>query len=210
MGLVAAVAVIIYRSNILPPMTCSLLDLYVLSLLDRGVDTPYALQRDGGLSLGASTPALRRLAEARVVKRTEERGATNRPRHIYTLTASGRELARKGWREYFHAGRPPSDLDGILRLSDMAAHYGAGAVEVARFLKTASERKAALARRAAAVPESGNGLVYLSMRSRCEAVRLKGESDVLDQMAAEISKGRSRLLRSRKRSRSTGGVQQKS
>lgn len=191
-------------------MTCSLLDRYVLSLLDRGVDTPYALQRDGGLSLGASTPALRRLAEARVVKRTEERGATNRPRHIYTLTASGRELARNGWREYFHAGRFPSDLDSILRLSDMAAHCGVSAAEVARFLKTASERTATVARRVAAVPEPGDGLMYLSMRSRCEAARLKAESDVLGQMAAEISTGRSRLLRSRKKSKSTSGVPQKS
>ncbi len=190
-------------------MSISLLDLYVLSLLDRGLDTPYSLQRQGGLSLGASTPALRRLTETRMVKRTEEKGATNRPRHVYTLTASGRELARNAWREYFQAGRLPSDLDSILRLSDMAAHYGASATEVAQFLKTASERTAASARRAAAA-DADNGLLYLSMRSRCEAARLKAESAVLGQMAAEISTARSRLLRSRKKSQSTSGVTQKS
>jgi DNA-binding PadR family transcriptional regulator len=191
-------------------MRLPVLDLYVLSLLDHGLETAYSFQREVGLSLGASTPSLRRLMEARLVKRKEEEGTTNRPRHVYTLTLSGRERARNGWREYLHAGRLPSDLDSILRLSDMAAHYGASAAEVARFLKTASERTATISRRVAAVPEPGNGLMYLSMRSRCEAARLKAESDVLGQMAAEISTGRSRLLRSRKKSKSTSGVPQKS
>jgi DNA-binding PadR family transcriptional regulator len=133
----------------------SLLDIYVLALLDRGIETPYALQRQGGLSLGASTPSLRRLAEARLVKRKAEVGMTNRPRHVYTLTASGRELARNGWREPFQSGRLPSDLESILRLSEIAAHYGAPPAEVARFLRTASDRRATLARRAAAEPQEG-------------------------------------------------------
>ena len=185
------------------------LDLYVLSLLERGLETAYSLQREGGLSLGASTPSLRRLTEARLVKRKDEEGKTNRPRHVYTLTSSGRELARSAWREYSQPGRLPSDLDSVLRLSDMAAHYGAGAAEVARFLKTASDRRAILARRVAASPEEDDGLVYVPMRSRCESARLKAEAAVLGEMAAEISTGRSRLLRSRKKSQSTSGVPQK-
>ena len=190
-------------------MRLPVLDLYVLSLLERGLETAYSFQREVGLSLGASTPSLRRLAAARLVKRKKEEGTTNRPRHVYTLTSAGRELARNAWREYFQAGRLPSDLDSILRWSDMAAHYGASATEVAQFLKTASERTAASARRAAAA-DADNGLLYLSMRSRCEAARLKAESAVLGQMAAEISTARSRLLRSRKKSQSTSGVTQKS
>ncbi len=191
-------------------MRLPVLDLYVLSLLDRGLETAYSFQREVGLSLGASTPSLRRLTEARLVKRKDEEGKTNRPRHVYTLTSSGRELASSAWREYLQPGRLPSDLDSVLRVSDMAAHYGAGGAEVARFLKTASERTAILARRAAAVPEAGNGPMYVSMRSRCEATRLKAESDVLGQIAAEILTGRSRLRRSWKKSQSTSGVPQKS
>ena len=187
----------------------SLLNIYVLSLLDRGIDTPYAMQRQGGLSLGASTPSLRRLTEARLVKRKAEVGMTNRPRHVYTLTASGRELARNGWREYFQSGRLPSDLDSLLRLSDIAAHYGARPAEVARLLGTASGRRATLARRAAAAPEEGNGRMYLSIRARCEAARLKAEAEVLRQVAAEMSAARSRPLGSRKKLQSTTAVPQK-
>ena len=186
-----------------------LLDIYVLSLLDRGIETPYALHRQGGLSLGASTPSLRRLTAARLVKRKEEAGMTNRPRHVYTLTSSGRELARNGWREYFQSGRLPSDLDGLLRLSDIASHYGASPAEVARLLKAASGRRATLARRAAAAPEADNGLVYLSMRARCEAGRLKAEADVLGQIAAEMSAARSHPLGSGKKLRSTTGLPKK-
>lgn len=187
----------------------SLLDIYVLFLLDRGIDTPYAMQRQGGLSLGASTPSLRRLTEARLVKRTEENGRTNRPRHVYTLTTAGRELAGKGWREHFQPGRLPSDLDSVLRLAEIASHYGASPKEVAGFLKVTSGRRAGLARRAAAVVEEETEFRYMPMRSRCEAARLQAEANILDQLAAEISGGRSNRLPPRRKSRSTLGPRQK-
>ncbi len=144
-------------------MTSSILDLYVLSLLDRGLGTPYSLQRDGGLSLGASTPALRRLSEARLVKRKVEEGATKRPRHVYTLTASGQDIARNGWRDYFSSARPFSDLDAVLRLADMAVHYGEELESVAQFLGLASGHRSALARRAAAGPVDEGVSLYLRM-----------------------------------------------
>ncbi len=180
-----------------------LLDIYVLSLLDRGIQTPYALQRQGGLSLGASTPSLRRLAEARLVKRRQEDGMTNRPRHVYTLTLSGRELARTGWREYFESARLPSDLDSLLRLCDVASHYGASRAEVARLLKSASQRRATLARRSVPMADEDCDVMYLPMRSRCDAARLKAEADALGEMAAEMAGKRSRPLGSGRTSNRT-------
>jgi len=97
------------------------------------------------LSLGAGTPALRRLTQAGLVKRKEEKGATNRPRHVYSLTPLGRELARSGWRDHFESNRLPSDLDGVLRLADPATHYGTEPESVTRFLKSASEYRSASA-----------------------------------------------------------------
>ena len=168
----------------------SLLNVYVLSLLDRGIGTPYALQRQGGLSLGASTPSLRRLTEAGLIKRKEEQGMTNRPRHVYTLTPSGRGLARSGWRAYFESGRLPPDLDSVLRLCDIASHYGATHADVARFLKNASQRRATLARRSVPMPDEDCDVMYLPMRARCDAARLKAEADVLGEMAAEMAANR--------------------
>jgi DNA-binding PadR family transcriptional regulator len=145
-------------------MHASLLDIYVLSLVERGHDTPYVLQRDGGLSLGASTPSLRRLINGGLVTRTKEQGTTNRVRHVYALTALGRKIAKSAWRDDWQSNKIPSDLDAMLRLADIASHYGAAPAEVANFLRTASSRRFLLAKRAAATDRSG--CVYAAMRSR--------------------------------------------
>ncbi len=174
-------------------MRLPVLDLYVLSLIERGLDTAYLFQREAGLSLGASTPALRRLGAARLVTRKEEKPSTKRPRHAYSLTPSGRKLAQNGWRDHFQSNRTPSDLDAVLRLADMAAHYGATPGDVARFLKTASARASALAQQAAAAPEESNGLLYPRMRSRCEAARLLAEAEVLRELAAGDSRVKAKI-----------------
>ena len=174
-------------------MRLPVLDLYVLSLIERGLDTAYLFQREAGLSLGASTPALRRLSAARLVKRKEEESPTKRPRHAYSLTLSGRELAQNGWRDHFQAGRTPSDLDAMLRLADMAAHYGASPGDVAKFLRAASARTSALAQQAAAAFEESNGLLYPRMRSRCEAARLLAEAEVLSELAAGHSRVKAKI-----------------
>jgi hypothetical protein len=44
------------------------LDLFVLALIDSGISTPYELQKDAGLSPGATIPALQRLLEAGFVR----------------------------------------------------------------------------------------------------------------------------------------------
>ena len=51
-------------------MSLSVLDLFVLSLFDRGLETPYDLQRQAGVSLGSSVPALRRLEAAGLIKKS--------------------------------------------------------------------------------------------------------------------------------------------
>lgn len=184
-------------------MRLPILDLYVLSLIERGFETAYSFQREVGLSLGASTPALRRLGAGRLVKRKKEEGATRRPRYAYSLTAPGRELAKSGWRDHFQSGRIPSDLDGLLRLAEMAAHYGPSLEDVAQFLKTASARRSALAQQAAAAPQETNGLRYPRMRSRCEAARLLAEAKVLSELAVEISREAAQISSPRLRQSST-------
>ena len=79
-------------------MIHSVLDLFILSLLDRGLETPYDLQRQGGLSLGSTVPALRRLAAAGLIRKREASEASKRPRHSYQLYAAGRNRAQK-WLE---------------------------------------------------------------------------------------------------------------
>lgn len=182
-------------------MNENLLDLYVLSLLDRGIETPYSLQRKGGLSLGASTPSLRRLSAARLVKRQEEESATNRPRHVYSLTPAGRELARTRWQEHLRRRQIPSNLDGILRLADMAIHYGASSGEVADLLKRASDDRRSLARQAAAMITKAQTVSYQEMRIKCSATGLKAEAEALATLATQIAKQRSHQNAKKQRKR---------
>jgi DNA-binding PadR family transcriptional regulator len=167
-------------------MTISVLDVFVLSLLDRGLETPYDLQRQGGLSLGASTPALRRLVKANFVKRTEGESATNRPRHQYQLTATGKREARAAWKPFVDSDNPPSDLDSLLRVVDMAAHYQADKQKIRAFLKRAADGKSLLAQQAglsSKATRSGDRVLYQGMRVRCDAARLLAEAKTLLQIA---------------------------
>jgi DNA-binding PadR family transcriptional regulator len=166
-------------------MNLSVLDVFVLSLLDRGLETPYDLYRQGGLSLGASTPALQRLVKADLVKRGESASATNRPRHEYRLTTSGKKAAQSAWKPFLD-DEPPSDLDSLLRVVDMAAHYCTEKPKIRAFLKRAADGKSLLARQAglsSKTTRSGDRVLYMGMRVRCDAARLLAESKTLLQIA---------------------------
>jgi DNA-binding PadR family transcriptional regulator len=166
-------------------MDISILDVFILSLLDRGLETPYDLQRQGGLSLGASSPALQRLLKANLVKRDEGASATNRPRHLYQLTAIGKREVRAAW-EPFLVDDPPPDIDSILRIADMAAHYRAQKPKIRSFLKRASEKRSQLAQHAGVssmATKLGGRISYTVMRAHCDAARLHAEADTLVKLA---------------------------
>jgi DNA-binding PadR family transcriptional regulator len=113
----------------------SVLDIFILSLLDRGLETPYDLQRQGGLSLGSTVPALRRLETSGFIKKkTSGDRSSKRPRHCYQLKKTGLALAQNGWK--IHIKAPDQhDLESILRVFDMAQHYRAKNSDIIEFLK---------------------------------------------------------------------------
>jgi DNA-binding PadR family transcriptional regulator len=167
-------------------MNLSVLDVFVLSLLDRGLETPYDLQRQGGISLGASSPALQRLVKANLIKRGEGASATNRPRHQYQLTPSGKQAARSAWKPFLDSDDPASDMDSLLRVVDLAAHYQADKQKIRAFLKRAADGKSLLARQAglsSKATRSGDRVRYMGMRVRCDAARLLAEAKTLLQIA---------------------------
>ena len=170
-------------------MTLSVLDVFLLSMLDRGAQSPYDLQRAAGVSLGASVPSLRRLTTGKLVKRTEGTAATNRPRHAYNLTAAGKQAAQAEWKTYFQEASAGVDLDSLLRIVDMAFHYRAEKKMIRSFLKQASQartlmaEKASLAERGVASTDQAS---YLRMRASCDATRLRAEADALLSLAASF------------------------
>jgi DNA-binding PadR family transcriptional regulator len=174
-------------------MTLSVLDLFLLSMLDRGAQSPYELQRMAGVSLGASVPSLRRLTVSKLVTRQEGTAATNRPRHEYKLTAAGKQAARTGWKAHFQEASAGSDLDSLLRIVDMAFYYGTEKKTIKSFLKQAAgarvlmAEKAGLAEKGFAAPDM---VSYMRMRASCDAIRLRAEADALSSLAASIGSQR--------------------
>jgi DNA-binding PadR family transcriptional regulator len=174
-------------------MTLSVLDLFLLSMLDRGAQSPYELQRTAGVSQGAAVPSLRRLLAAKLVTRKDGIAATNRPRHEYTLTPEGKKAARSGWKAHFRERRGGSDLDSLLRTVDMAAYYGADKKLLKSFLKQAAEARGLMAEKAGLAQRGAislNKAAYMRMRAACDAGRLQAEADVLVRLSASFgSKG---------------------
>lgn len=166
----------------------SLLDLYILSLLDRGFETCYDLQRRGGLSLGSSIPALRRLEAAGLVRKTGAVGTSKRPRHGYKVSEAGRKLARTAWIPLLKYP-PPTDLDALLRLADLASHYGAKTTDIASLFERAATDRAVLSRRAAAAKNKDGvpSLLYVDTRNAWDSGRLVAEARFLAGLAKSMS-----------------------
>ncbi len=188
----------------------SVSDLFILSQLDRGLETPYDLLRRAGLSLGATVPALRRLNAAGLIKREKESTVSNRPRHVYRLTVKGEKQARTGWKHYLANTAVSADLDEILRICDMAAHYTHPPPSISAFLERAAQDRSSLAAQAqiGLDRQLGAVLAYTSTRAACETERLKSEATVLARLAfalkeslakkARRSSGKNRKVTTRK------------
>ena len=173
----------------------SILELYILSCIDRGYTTPYAMQREAGLSLGATSPTLPKLAEKRLVRRETGRTATNRPKHQYTLTTAGKEQAREGWRTHLKTGvAPTTDLDALLRLVDMGGYYGAKPGELAVVVKDAAVARRQMAKRCTldySRTTAKEPFGYTAIRAKLDAERYKAEAQGLSRLATELGRKQS-------------------
>lgn len=110
----------------------SSLDLFLLALIDSGLSTPYEFQRQAGISVGASLPALKTLLQRKLVARGEE---ADRRRREYSLTSRGRN-ALKAVR--LNSPEDPSDLQSAFRFAVLARHSksrSAGTKVLKRMLK---------------------------------------------------------------------------
>ena len=171
------------RNSIGAPVNPSALDLYILSLLDRGLQSPYDLHSKGALSLGSTLPALRRLEEAGLVRKKAPSGSGKRPRHCFQVSAAGRKMARGGWIPMLRA-QPPSDFDAILRLVDLAQHYKAKSMDIAVFLEVAASSRRRPARSRASVPN--RLLDRMTTRKAWDVARLKAEARFLAGLAKSL------------------------
>ncbi len=163
-------------------MSNSVLDIYLLSLIDRGLCTKYDLQRRGGVSLGSSTPALKRLQNAGLITEKKAEDDSKRLRQLLALTPAGRRIARRGWRQYFDV-EVNLDVEAILRVIDIAGYESAPRREIIEFLN-------AMVSQRSRPPESdkslGEGIVGL--QERLVAYRARAESMFLRDLAKSLTR----------------------
>jgi DNA-binding PadR family transcriptional regulator len=164
----------------------------VMSLLDRGAVSPYDLQQIGGLSQGASLPALKRLLKAKLVARSEETSPRNRKRHSYRLTSAGKEAIEKSWKAHLKEVDPLKDLDSVLRIAEIALHYGAKCQEIGKFLKKVSSERIYLRDKATFAAFFGvrpeNATSYARLKAHVDAARFEAECQALRKIAKLVDR----------------------
>jgi DNA-binding PadR family transcriptional regulator len=165
----------------------SVLDIFILLLLDHGYQTTYALQRQAGLSLGSTVPALRRLEARRLITREETLTLGARPKHSFALTQAGKKLARNGWKPLFDAGRA-DDLDSILRVAEMARVNDVDPQKIRKFLEHCSRTRLESARAQADRPAGEVAQEYVTTKILWNRARLEAEAKFLASLAQKYTK----------------------
>jgi DNA-binding PadR family transcriptional regulator len=100
------------------------LDLFILALIQQGLNIPYAIQLQAGLSVGSTLPALRRLLKTGLVKE-EEPGQGGRRRREFTLTAAGKKRLQNAKTNLEQISADAvGDLEATLRFACLASFWG--------------------------------------------------------------------------------------
>jgi DNA-binding PadR family transcriptional regulator len=160
------------------------LDLFVLALLDGGVSTPYQLQKEAGLSQGATNPALQRLLAARFVRQGKP---SARGRIDYKVSAAGKKLLRDGWLPLIEAG-PSGDIDSDLRVA-LLAIWGSGDRRLAiEFLRQSGDKKIESMATIELTSDAAAPLArwYADFRSETAKAVLRAESEAIRAMADSL------------------------
>ncbi len=168
-------------------MEPSSLDLFLLGLVETGVDTPYLFRERAGLSVGATLPALKRLEQARFVER-QEKAARNKQQ--FKTTKSGRLYLRSQLKHIMerYAAQPPTDVESVLRAASLTMSLGDSnaAQNCLRSAAQDRERRAA-ALKATAISRPQLSGFYSYWVSLVQSARLHAEAETLANVATEIS-----------------------
>jgi len=119
---------------------------------------------------------LRRLEAKRLIARRETHTPGARPKHTFSLTASGKKLARNGWKPFFEVNRT-DDLDATLRIAEMARADNVDPAEIRKFLERASRTRLGSAKSQGGVAAEGPQ-DYVTTRSRWNRARLEAEAKI--------------------------------
>src|SRR5216684_2048362 len=95
------------------------LELFLLTLIGQGLNTPYQLKATAGLSVGATLPALNRLQDRKLLQRAE---VAARNKQEFEVTPAGKKVmnneAKRLFRQFTET--PPNDAEAAVRLATFA------------------------------------------------------------------------------------------
>ena len=164
------------------------IDLLLLALVQRGLQTPYDLKTRAGLSVGTAAPVLARLEEGGWIE-ADKAGARRSRR--FSITKAGEKRLKLEWRNLLQ--KRVTATDEILRIVYLSRILG-DAPTAARFAARASGDLAALGemKRMEAdqhdswpdSPESADW--YLSMKLRGQAAEAMSHARLLAEIAKEL------------------------
>ncbi len=161
------------------------LEVFVLAAVRAGLTTPYVLNKQADLSVGATIPLLARLKKRGMVSSE----AAPRRSQRYAITQAGSAALQANWRQMLH--RKDDDFDSLLRAAYLAVWMGAERQDIKHLLREASEakqRKAAArskeAQELASTPSRvAFGRGHRWMRAYADTVRLRAEATALKRFA---------------------------
>jgi DNA-binding PadR family transcriptional regulator len=166
------------------------LELFLLALIGKHINTPYLMNVVAGLSLGATMPALGRLERAGYLRRGRP-GA--RGRTEFEVTKSGERYLKSQWRPLMETP-VPTDVDAVLRIVSLGILAGADKATVGVYLKRAAavkgvhskRQKAAALNAQASVRSVQDTELYAWLQATHKATRLAAEAKLLRQLASVI------------------------
>jgi DNA-binding PadR family transcriptional regulator len=164
------------------------LELFLIALIDRDINTLYSLHATARLSPGATIPVLNRLESLGYVRRDEP---ASRRRAEYQTTTAGQRRLRSGWQSLLEAP-VPTDIDAIFRVASLGILCGAARKRVAAYLQKAASAKTPdpgdkrRGTQPAGPPEEA--VLYAWMKAAQVKARRTAEAKVLRQLALALLK----------------------
>jgi DNA-binding PadR family transcriptional regulator len=164
----------------------SSLDLFLLGLINSGVDTPYLFRERARLSVGATLPALRRLENMRLITRGKR---LLRNKQLFKLTVAGRRALKTELQHFLQEYRkkPPNDMESILRVASLglAAEQDSDVIAILRRSAEARTRRpSSIEATDYIVEDIAASHKYLLAFN--ESKRLEAEAEVLLEIVSDI------------------------
>jgi hypothetical protein len=170
-----------------------LLDVFILSLVKQEVNTLYLLKREAGVSIGAASPALRRMEKNFLVILRQPEVVKGRGRKVQSRNRSKREYdvvpvsnsAPIVWLDRLRE-EMPTDTESVARIVALADAYQRMNVAQKALKKAIAERRKRTVQAPISTGRSTVAARYRSIVQACESAKAKAEAAALNKILKDL------------------------